>query len=123
MYSFANSTWTAIPLLETDVYQPALIGIDDVVIIAGGQGWRFGNDYRDEVHIYNTTSGELEIGQLSYARSEMVAAYANGFVFFAGGQGNASDGYGSGFSSVIDIYDMRTKSWTVELMSFDPNWY
>jgi N-acetylneuraminic acid mutarotase len=95
----------------------AVATVGNKVLFAGGGnhdiGW-----VTTRVDIYDATTGEWTTAELSEARSYMAAATLGNKVFFAGGGNwgiNGNSFYNG--SSVVDIYDNSTNTWSKASLS------
>jgi hypothetical protein len=91
------------------------------ILMAGGEIGHHdpsANGYSSSVDILDLTTGEMRVANLSLARQYFAIAAAGGKAFFAGGFANYDSEANSGYrSNVVDIYDSKTKSWSVAQLS------
>jgi hypothetical protein len=86
----------------------AVASAGNKILFAGGSEWS------SRVDIYDISTNKWSTAELSYGRSNGIAAVTNGNkIFFAGGE--TSDGTVP--ADVVDIYDVSTDTWTVAHLS------
>jgi len=101
--------------LERRFIMAASVG--DIVIMAGGSNVE---GYWTNVDIYNVSTGVLELQYLTKRRGRGAAVALNNKAYFAGGEECNDLGWEVGnctMSSLVEIYDVTSKSWTVSNLS------
>lgn len=116
IYNATNNSWNLTSLLSERT-EGAGVSIGDKVIFAGGYDTKSATLSTDLVEIYETGTNTWQTAKLSQSRGDIAAVAINGKAYFAGGSENLIYPYGTE-SSVIDIYDYATNSWSVSKLSF-----
>ncbi len=101
----------------------AVAAVGDKLFFAGGTV--AGAPASTKVEIYNTITGTWASAQLSAPRFWIGTASSGTKVYFAGGVAMKQDNFGNWFlsdtyqfrSSVIDIYDVSTNTWSIDSLS------
>merc|ERR1719329_896573 len=87
------------------------------ILMAGGEIGHHdpsANGYSSSVDILDLATGEMRVENLSLARQYFAIAAAGGKAFFAGGFANFGSDANAGYrSNVVDVYDSKTKAWSV----------
>lgn len=118
IYDAATETWTTESIPYARLF-PAVTAVGDQVFIAGGLN--FDNTPTDRVDIFDLTTNEWSIANLSTPRCFLNnAATACGKAFFAGGGSfdlNTLIWWPSPSSNQVDIFDPETGVWTTDQLS------
>ena len=118
IYNTSTNAWSTATLSQAR-FNLAATSAGNHVFFAGGIIDASGN-YSNVVDIYNTSTGTWSTATLSQARFNLAATSAGGAVYFAGGlayNGSGVNGQGSGPSSVVDIYNTSTSTWSTASLS------
>lgn len=115
IYNTTTEGWVSSPgALSTPRFN--LVGVygevetERLFFFAGGAST---SEFFPTVDIYNDSSGDWSIANLSFARSQLAAASNKEFVAFAGGYNNMR------VSDAFDVYNLKTQDWT-SLSGFSP---
>lgn len=116
IYDALTDTWSSSSLKE-DNLEGSGTSLGDKVLFAGGYSGSRADLSTDLVEIYDLSKNTWQTAKLSVARGDIAAVSMNGKAYFAGGSEHSSYPDGTE-SSVIDIYDYATNSWSVSKLSF-----
>lgn len=107
-YNTITNTWRTERSSTIERVGHAAVAAGSKIYVIGGTGR---NGYLNSLEIYDTKSGEWTIGEsMPTARQNLTAAYASGKIYVVGGR-NGKDYYG-GKTSVMEIYDIASNSWS-----------
>jgi N-acetylneuraminic acid mutarotase len=117
IYDMSTGSWSQAMLSEPRSELGIAAG-GNKILFAGGTGHsgQTGGYFSSRVDIYDVSTGQWSVAELSEARSHPYAAAAGDKILFAGGRKSNS---GSGESKVVDIYDVTTGTWSTSMLSTD----
>lgn len=116
VYDASKNTWDTLSL-PVARFALAVVAAGDKIMFAGGQTET--NEYLDRVDIYDPATNQWTLAKLSAPRVWMTTGSLCGKVIFAGGGTlNWDNQFINAASDVVDIYDLKTNTWTSDQLSF-----
>ena len=113
IYDASTNTWSTASLSAAR-YFLTTAACGTKLFFAGGYD---GTRYSNVVDIYDVITGAWTTAELSTARGLLAAAASGNTVLFAGGVTGEAGGGSNVASSVVDIYNLSTSTWTSSSLS------
>ncbi len=114
IYNYSTNTWTTAELSQAR-YQMATVVSGNKIFFAGGLNGS--PNSISTVDIYDVVTDTWSVAHLSQGRAALSAAAAGNKVLFAGGFYFLNNFGDLLFSSVVDIYDVSTNTWSTSSLS------
>ena len=116
VYDAAANTWDTLSL-PVARFSISVVSAGDKIMFAGGQNEN--NDYMKRVDIWDPATRKWSVAELAEPRVWMTTGVLCGKVVFAGGGTfNWDNKFINASSDSVDLYDLKTGTWTIDHLSF-----